>query len=1368
LIVNSGATSTAVSNDFGAEGDAAALTKLVSTDGDVSLTGTDPKAEAGDGPGWGANAVAQQHYSGTLIDTTSGTVGGATAHLIVSGVHYLTVAANGLLSKIYGSADPAPLTYGVTSGSLLGSDHFTGSIGRAAGENVGDYAINYSGLTAPVSSSYSNYRVTYTPVNFTIDTYHLHVKADAQTKIYGEADPAPLTYHLLDGTTLQFMTDSFSGAQERIAGEDATAYAINRGTLSAGDNYTIDYSGEYLTITPKALTASLIGTVEKEYNGTTDAALVDGNYSLTGIIHSDDVTMSHPTAGTYDTKNVGINKEVTVHGLTLSGAKAGNYSLLSDLSGLVGKITAKALLLSGVIAQNKIYDGNADATLTGGTLGGVISFTTPGTPDFIMPGMSIPDGMGGFIDMPDMIIHGTPDIVTTEQVSLVSGTGTFDNRHVGTDKAVTAVGYGLTGDDAGNYSLSQPTGLSADITKRDLIINAQTDTKFYNGNRDSVALATVEGLTATTGLIAGDILTVGAETFDSKNAGARTLSVSGFTLTDGNDGLNYHVVLNTAAGIINQALLSLSHVYADNKVYNGNTNADIHATLDGVVGTEDVHLTALGAAFDDKNVADDKHVHFTSIGISGANNLPDGLSNYNYSAVFDWINPSHEILADITPKALTISAVTDSKEYDGTTSSLGAPTYDGLVEGIDSLTGLHQLFNSPNVMGTDGSTLSVVDDYNLNDGNNGHNYKVTLDTAKGTISQRDLEITADSDTKVYGEEYSFNGTEFSQTGLLTDFDSISSVDLTSDGAPVTAGVQGGVPYDIIADDAAGTGLGNYHISYHNGGLTVNPKGLYLTDVTAHNKVYDSYTYAEITGGLDGVINEDEVAISSISGYFDDKNVGEDKEVSYSNTNLTGEDAGNYFTYAPEAYLSADITPAPLTITAVEDYKTYDGTTDSDEEPEVFTSEGDGEEEPEVVGLLGDDADGYIDGLSQRFDSKNAGDRKLDVIETALIESDDEYEYDDESDVRRTGFTIYDYDDEDVTGNYDITYLQADGHINKASLHLRGVSAEDKTYDGTTVAQLDTSEAELSGIISVYHESYGESEGYSTTDDVSFVGGTGEFDSKNVGYDKRVRASGFTLAGIDAENYELCQPSRLRADITPKGLTVTANDDRKTFNGLEYAGHDDDGGNGDGNGVIYDGFVAGEDETVLTGELNYGGDSQGAVQIGKYDITVGGYDSAQYHEGEGEGDGYYTYGYEDRKRDYYDGEGGYDGEGFDPNYNYFITYVDGILNINSNSNPTFRTGGLNRPFSSIANNEIELDESFEPIETGHRDIDLGSDRSNADRLANLEPAAGGSPDAEDLADIEPAAGGDTGVGGGTPSGDIACANAFLSDKPCTEQ
>ena len=118
--------------------------------------------------------------------------------------------------------------------------------------------------------------------------------------------------------------------------------------------------------------------------------------------------------------SVANSKSVSISGLTLNGVDAGNYNLL--LPSLTANITAKSLTLSNAVANNKEYDGNTSATITA-TLNGVIA----------------------------------PDVVN------LNGTGTFASSAIGTGIAVTSTST-LSGADAGNYSLTQPTGLTANIT----------------------------------------------------------------------------------------------------------------------------------------------------------------------------------------------------------------------------------------------------------------------------------------------------------------------------------------------------------------------------------------------------------------------------------------------------------------------------------------------------------------------------------------------------------------------------------------------------------------------------------------------------------------------------------------------------------------------------------------------------------------------------------------------------------------------------------------------------------------------------------------------------------------------------------------
>jgi len=81
----------------------------------------------------------------------------------------------------------------------------------------------------------------------------LTVTADAQSKVYGDDDPA-LTYTVPDGSLIG--SDAISGTLVRAEGNNVGTYAINQGNLSAGSNYTITFVSADLTITAKPITVT--------------------------------------------------------------------------------------------------------------------------------------------------------------------------------------------------------------------------------------------------------------------------------------------------------------------------------------------------------------------------------------------------------------------------------------------------------------------------------------------------------------------------------------------------------------------------------------------------------------------------------------------------------------------------------------------------------------------------------------------------------------------------------------------------------------------------------------------------------------------------------------------------------------------------------------------------------------------------------------------------------------------------------------------------------------------------------------------------------------------------------------------------------
>ena len=100
----------------------------------------------------------------------------------------------------------------------------------------------------------------------------------------------------------------------------------------------------------------------------------------------------------------------------------------------------------------------------------------------------------------------------------------------------------------------------------------------------------------------------------------------------------------------------------------------------------------------------------------------------------------------ITPRPITVTATTDTKEYDATTASAGVPTITvGTLAGTDTAA-FTQTFGNANV-GT-GKTLTPTG--TVNDGNGGANYAVTfVNDTTGAITARAITVTATSDTKAY-------------------------------------------------------------------------------------------------------------------------------------------------------------------------------------------------------------------------------------------------------------------------------------------------------------------------------------------------------------------------------------------------------------------------------------------------------------------------------------------------------------------------------------------------------------------------------------------------------------------------------------------
>ncbi len=168
-------------------------------------------------------------------------------------------------------------------------------------------------------------------------------------------------------------------------------------------------------------------------------------------------------------------------------------------------------------------------------------------------------------------------------------------------------------------------------------------------------------------------------------------------------------------------------------------------------------------------------------------------------------------------------------------------------------------------------------------------------------------------------------------------------------------------------------------------------------------------------------------------------------------------------------------------------------------------------------------------------------------------------------------------------NYAISYQPGTLTVGQAALTVTANNAG-KTYDGLA----------FSGGNGVSYS------GFVNGETAAVLAGTIAYGGNAQG---AVNAGGYqiTASGQSAQNYAISyQPGTLT--VNQVALTVTANNAGKTYDGLAFSG---------GNGVSYSGFVNGETATVLTGNIAYGGNSQGAVNAGGYQITASGQSAQNY-------------------------------------------------------------------------------------------------------------------------------------------------------------
>jgi hypothetical protein len=392
--------------------------------------------------------------TGKTVNVTGITLGGADAgnyaisSTTASAIANITKIAQAAVTynnvtKAYGDA---AFTHTATGGSIgvfsyTSSDPAVATIDSASG-SVTLLKAGTTTLTA-IKAGDTNYDAVSITCTLTVNKAPLTTTVGNYSKAYGDANPTftVAVTGFVNGET----TSSAIGYTAPTAACTATAITVVGNyniTISGGSatNYTVNSTATgILTVNRKTVT-STAAAISKTYNGNTAGT---GTIGLTGILNADTVTAG--AIFTFTDADIGMNKAVYVTGITLGGAKEGNYSLTNTTASAIADISPKTLAVT-VTANNKVYDGNTSATGTV-TLSGIVA----------------------------------PDTVTASAIF------TFANAAVGTGKTVNVTNIALGGAKAGNYVISSTTASAiANITEQ-----VQNNTGTTNGGNTTITAPTV-------------------------------------------------------------------------------------------------------------------------------------------------------------------------------------------------------------------------------------------------------------------------------------------------------------------------------------------------------------------------------------------------------------------------------------------------------------------------------------------------------------------------------------------------------------------------------------------------------------------------------------------------------------------------------------------------------------------------------------------------------------------------------------------------------------------------------------------------------------------------------------------------------------
>jgi hypothetical protein len=600
------------------------------------------------------------------------------------------------------------------------------------------------------------------------------------------------------------------------------------------------------TVAKKALTITGLSNAGTRVYDATTAGTVSGTPAYDGFVNGDSFPVTDTVTWTFANKNVGTAKPLGASGDF--SAPSANYSVTQPT--FAADITAASLTFTGGAVTSRAYAvGNTNVTITG-SLSGVIG----------------------------------SDVVN------FTGTGTIASANAGSSVPVTAA-VSLSGTDSGNYNLTQPTGLTVNITKADQSItfgslsNKQVgDAAFalsasansgltVSYSSSDTAVATVAGSTVTVVGVGTTTITASQAGDDNYNAatsvpqsltvtpGPTTLAIGDIAILGFNsntpDGFAFVTWVdlgpNTVIKFTDNAFLSSGSATGTNNgrggenfvTWTNNTGNVIAAgtvitIVDGTPAT--TSQGSVSQRLTGISNSGDQIFAYQGVGAGTSTSNSDFGANANPSTftgtILFGLNFGSDWLSTGVPSSNTSYRPSELAATYGSIALTTISTSRGQYTGARSGLTLAQL------------KAAVVDPTNWTTATG--TGVITLDTTAFTIAQPQTITFAALEASTYGDS-SFALSATANSTLAVTFTSSDPTVASVDGNTVTILKAGST--DIVASQAGGTANSITYAAATpvTNSLTVSPKALAVT-AEAKSKVYGAgdpaltYTSSGLVGG----------------------------------------------------------------------------------------------------------------------------------------------------------------------------------------------------------------------------------------------------------------------------------------------------------------------------------------------------------------------------------------------------------------------------------------------------------------------------------------------------------------------------------------